>query len=90
MHSLDTYKFNFFKYYRELHDNCGHLVVKTEVNVCIVATSRQHQTSHACEHHREHYKVPAVLSNPPYSTDLVQSDFHQCYPLKQYFAGDKI
>ena len=31
-----------------------------------------------------------VLSNPPYSTDLVQSDFHLCCPLKQYCAGDKI
>ena len=31
-----------------------------------------------------------VLSNPPYSTDHLPSDFHLCYSLKQYCAGDKI
>jgi len=31
-----------------------------------------------------------VLSNPPYSTDLVPSDIHLCCPLKQNCAGDKI
>jgi hypothetical protein len=31
-----------------------------------------------------------VLSNPPYSNDLVPSDFHLCCLLKQYCADDKI
>ena len=57
-------------------------------DVCLLHSNARHYSAHVTAALLENFKWD-ILNHPPYSPDLVPSDFHLFFHLKKHLGGKK-